>query len=113
MLANGVKQAEEALAQKEALLRGAIGTVNEAFVLFDPDDRLVFYNQKYRQLYAESAEAFVLGTTFEAMIRYGAERGQFAGAIGQVDEWVAQRMALHRAATHRWCSGSTTAVWCG
>ena len=92
------KQAEQAIAQKEALLRGAIDTVNEAFVLFDPDDRLVFCNEKYRQLYADSAAAFVPGATFEEMIRYGAERGQYAEAIGHVDEWVAERMALHRAA---------------
>jgi PAS domain S-box-containing protein len=90
------KQAEQAIAQKEALLRAAIDTVNEAFVLFDPDDRLVFCNEKYRDLYAASAEVIVPGTRFEDMVRYGAEHGQYADAVGQVDEWVAERMALHR-----------------
>ncbi|MFC7411177.1 PAS-domain containing protein [Hydrogenophaga atypica] len=92
------KQAEQAIAQKEALLRGAIDTVNEAFVLYDPDDRLVFCNEKYRDLYAASADLIVPGARFEDIIRKGAERGQYAQAIGRVDDWVAERMAQHRAA---------------
>ena len=92
------KAAELAIAQKEALLRGAIDAVNEAFVLFDPDDRLVFCNEKYRDLYKASAEAIVPGASFEDIIRFGAERGQYAQAVGRVDEWVAQRTAQHRAA---------------
>jgi PAS domain S-box-containing protein len=92
------KQAEQAIAQKEALLRAAIDTVNEAFVLFDPDDRLVFCNEKYRDLYAASAEVIVPGKRFEDMVRHGAEHGQYADAIGRVDAWVAERMAQHRAA---------------
>ncbi len=82
----------------ETLLRGAIDTVNEAFVLYDPQDRLLFCNEKYRQMYATSADLIVPGTTFEAIIRAGAERGQYAAAIGRVDEWVAERMAAHRRA---------------
>ena len=82
----------------ETLLRGAIDTVNEAFVLYDPQDRLLFCNEKYRQMYATSADLIVPGTTFEAIIRAGAERGQYAAAIGRVDEWVAERMEAHRKA---------------
>jgi PAS domain S-box-containing protein len=92
------KQAEQAIAQKEALLRGAIDTVNEAFVLYDPDDRLVFCNEKYRDLYAASADLIVPGARFEDIIRKGAERGQYALAMGRIDDWVAERMAQHRAA---------------
>ncbi|MBA4343832.1 MAG: hypothetical protein C0423_16975 [Methylibium sp.] len=80
----------------ETLLRGAIDTVNEAFVLYDPQDRLLFCNEKYRQMYATSADLIVPGTSFEAIIRAGAERGQYAAAIGRVEEWVAERMAAHR-----------------
>jgi two-component system sensor histidine kinase/response regulator len=38
------------------------------------------------------------GRTFEDIIRYGAERGEYAAAVGRVDEWVAERMAQHRLA---------------
>ncbi len=93
-----VKRAEREVRRAEALLRGAIDAVNEAFVLYDADDRLVFCNDKYREMYATSADLIVPGNTFEYIIRTGAERGQYKEAIGRVDEWVAERLALHRAA---------------
>ena len=78
-----------------ALLSGAIEAVDEAFVLFDPDDRLVLCNDKYRALYAASADLIVPGARFEDIIRGGAERGQYAAAVGRVDAWVAERMVTH------------------
>ena len=92
------RRADAELRRADALLRGAIDTVNEAFVLYDPADRLVFCNEKYRQLYATSADLIVPGATFEQIIRGGAERGQYAEALGRVDEWVRERLASHRRA---------------
>ena len=83
--------------RSEAILRGSIDTVNEAYVLYDPQDRLVFCNEKYRELYATSADLIVPGATFESIIRGGAERGQYQAAIGRVDAWVAERLAAHKA----------------
>ena len=80
----------------DALLRGAIDAVDEAFVLFDPQDRLVYCNEKYRSVYAISRDLIVPGARFEDIIRGGALRGQYEAAIGRVDEWVAERMAAHR-----------------
>ena len=90
------KHVEAVLQRAEALLRGAIEAVDEAFVLFDPDDRLVYCNDKYRQMYASSADLLVPGNTFEHIVRSGAERGQYADAVGRVDAWVAERLAAHR-----------------
>ncbi|NVO07561.1 MAG: PAS domain S-box protein, partial [Rhodoferax sp.] len=89
------------LAQREVersgnLLRGAIEAINEAFVLFDPQDRLVLCNDKYRAMYTKSADLMLPGASFESIIRGGAERGQYVEALGRVDEWVAERMAAHR-----------------
>jgi PAS domain S-box-containing protein len=85
------------------LLRGAIDTIEEGFVLFDPQDRLVFCNERYRQMYDLSADLLVPGTTFEDIIREGARRGQYTAAIGREEEWVRARMAMHR-------HGDTTVV---
>ena len=92
------RRAEAEVASSSELLRAALEIVDEAFVLYDPDDRLVLCNDKYRALYALSAEAIVPGATFEQIIRFGAERGQYAEAVGRVDEWVAERMVAHREA---------------
>ncbi|MCV2353517.1 PAS-domain containing protein [Paucibacter sp. B2R-40] len=89
-------RAEAEVRRAEALLRGAIDAVNEAFVLYGPDDRLVFCNEKYRQMYAASADLIVPGASFEEIIRGGAERGQYRDAEGRIEEWVAERLAIHQ-----------------
>jgi len=91
-----LKAAEESAARAERLLRSAIETIGEGFALYDPDDRLVFCNQRYRDYYPLAAPLMEPGRTFEEIERYGAERGEYAAAIGRVDEWVAERVAQHR-----------------
>ncbi len=90
------KQAQQEIARSEALLRGAIDAVDEAFVLYDPQDRLVFCNEKYREIYSNVAHLMVPGASFESIVRAGAEMGDYAGAVGRVDAWVAERMENHR-----------------
>jgi len=89
----------EALAQHNAeLLRGSIDALDNAFVLFDDQDRLAMFNAPYLALFPLLAPAIVRGNSFEAIIRYGAEHGQYADAAGQIDQWVAERLAQHRQA---------------
>jgi PAS domain S-box-containing protein len=89
------KQAEAEVQRSAQLLRGAIDAIDEAFVLFDADDRLIFCNDKYRNYYSDSNDLIVPGVAFEAIVRHGAERGQFPAAVGRVDQWVAERLAIH------------------
>jgi diguanylate cyclase (GGDEF)-like protein len=98
------KRAEEAaeasalqIKRAEALLRTAIETINEAFVIFDSNDCLVFCNEKYRQVYAESAHLMVPGVSFETLIRNSAKQGRYLAAVGRVEEWVSERLDAHRA----------------
>jgi PAS domain S-box-containing protein len=98
------QRAVQAEAQRNAqVLLSAIDALDEAFVLYDPQDRLVLCNEKYRTLYAESADLLVPGMAFEDIVRQGALRGQYAEAVGRVEAWVAERMAAHR-------SGNTTLI---
>ena len=90
------KQADAKNLRNAELLRVAIEAIDEAFALYDPYDRLVFCNDKYRTMYATSSDLIVPGASFEEIVRGGAERGQYKQAIGRIDEWVAERMAQHR-----------------
>jgi len=90
------KMAEAEVRHAEQILRASIEALNDAFVLFDNEDRLVLCNQRYRDYYPESAEVLNPGTRFEDIIRYGVQHGQYESAIGREEEWVAERMALHR-----------------
>ncbi len=76
----------------------AIEAIPDGFVLYDREDRLLTCNQRYRDIYFESAEAMTRGATFEEILRYGLERGQYADAMGREDEWLAERVAQHRLA---------------
>jgi PAS domain S-box-containing protein len=90
------KRAEAESQRSAELLRAAIDTIDEAFVLYDPDDRLVLCNDRYREIYPRMAHLMVPGARFEDIVRYGAEIGEYAQAAGRVDDWMAERMAAHR-----------------
>jgi PAS domain S-box-containing protein len=88
-------------AQQEAensanLLRESVSSIAQGFTIYDQDDRLVHCNEAYRHFYETSRDLIVPGNTFEQIVRRGAERGQYAGAIGNVDAWVRQRVAQHQ-----------------
>ncbi len=75
----------------------AIENSSEGFVFFDPEDRLVICNSRYKQLlYPDSDIQIEQGTSFESIIRTAAECGHILEAVDRVDEWVTERMALHR-----------------
>ncbi|MCV2881747.1 response regulator [Actibacterium sp. XHP0104] len=76
----------------------AVEAVPDGFVLYDNEDRLVMCNDRYRQIYSDSAPAMQPGTTFEEILRYGLERGQYHEGIGREEEWLAERMIRHQKA---------------
>ena len=92
------KRAEAEAARAQVVLRGAIDAIDEAFVLYDPDDRLVLCNDKYREFYPSVADLIVPGVRFEDLVRAEAQRGDAAASVDQVEERVAGRVAVHRAA---------------
>ena len=93
---DAARGALEAADQARAQLVAAVDALNDGFVYYDADDRLVLANRRYRELYAASAPAMVEGTRFEDILRYGLERGQYAAAIGREEEWLQERLAVHR-----------------
>lgn len=74
----------------------AMECLPNGFVLYDKDDRLVICNQRYREIYAESAHLIVRGATFEDIIRKGVENGQYPDALGNEENWIAERLEMHQ-----------------
>jgi signal transduction histidine kinase len=70
----------------------AIGNINEGFVLFDADDRLVLCNQHYRDSYPLIADLMKPGCSFEELARQSLERGQ-EPYTGSIDARLAARLA--------------------
>jgi class 3 adenylate cyclase len=75
----------------------AIENSSEGFVFFGPDDRLVLCNTRYKELlYPNIDIAIIPGTPFETIIRKAAENGHIIEAEGRIDEWVANRLKVHK-----------------
>jgi PAS domain S-box-containing protein len=76
------------LKQAELRLRTAIGAINEGFVMYDENERLVLCNDRYRELYSRSAAAMTPGATLEGILRFGAEHGEYPNAVGDIENWL-------------------------
>ena len=89
------KIAEQKIVENEQLLRNSIDAIGEAFVIFDPRDRLVYFNERYRQIYATSAAVIEKGRSFREIIEYGCAHGQYREALGREQQWIDERMRIH------------------
>lgn len=91
-------KAEDDVRRAEEGLRSAVEVLPDAFALFDSEDRLVVFNERYRDSASLSAPALVQGARFEDIVRAGLARGLYVDAIGREDDWLVERIASHRTA---------------
>ncbi|MGC2856825.1 PAS domain S-box protein [Novispirillum sp. DQ9] len=89
-------ESERRISQARAQLGQAVESMNEAFVLFDADDRLALCNGRYLDMMRGMADVIRPGATFLDIIRAGVERGQVPAASAQPEAWLAARLADHR-----------------
>ncbi len=76
----------------------AIDVLPDAFVLFDREERLLACNRRYREMFPDSASLMQPGVTFEDLLRHGLKNGHVPEAVGQEEDWLADRLAHFRAA---------------
>jgi len=89
--------AKEAAARTEALLKDAIENLSEAFVIYDPDGRLVTCNQEYRRTYGYSEEEAKPGVHYSELDALDIRRGNIV--IG--DEFSGSEEYLRHKAKYR------------
>ena len=80
-----------------AQLVEALDHLDAGLFLYDAEDRLVFCNLQARKIYAQVADLLVPGTSYEELLRTYHQRGLQIELDAPVDEWVARRLARHRA----------------
>lgn len=80
------------------ILIEALEAIPDGFVIYDEQDRMVVCNNAYKEIYKTSAPALKEGNSFEDIVRYGVERGQYPQA-GDTDksreDWIAERVNAH------------------
>jgi PAS domain S-box-containing protein len=89
------RRAEHKAEAARAQLFAAVEALQDGFVLFDADDRLVMANRRYRELYPLAAPAMNEGGLFIDILRHSIAMGEVKDAIGRPDEWLRERMEQH------------------
>jgi adenylate cyclase len=77
------------------MIQTAVETISDGFILFDPGDRLVLCNSKFRELYPKLADVATPGTPFSVIIRAVVERGVIELDGKTPEEWIAERTRWH------------------
>lgn len=86
------KEVEQKLREIQAILRDAVDSISEGFVIYDHDNCFVMCNEPYRRLYPKAARLMAPGTPFEEILWAGLDAGWYADAVGCEPEWLASRM---------------------
>lgn len=80
----------------EQQLSGTIESIPYGVAVFDADDKLIFINNKSREVFPDLEDMLVPGTSFENLIRANFERG-----VQNTDERDAETLIQHRLSLHR------------
>lgn len=96
--AESLRKAAAEAAAARANLEKAVESLEDGFVLYDADDRLVICNSRFKELYSLAAPAIVPGATFESILLYALEVGQYPASVTSKEDWYAERMKRHKEA---------------
>lgn len=93
----GVRTDITQVKRAEANLRDALESLNDGFVLYDADDRLVVVNERYRQDFGEYADQVVPGISFRKLMEFTHDLSQTRESSIDRDEWIDNQVAIHSA----------------
>ena len=79
-------------AWSQTQLTQALESISEGFALFDPDDRLVLCNHKFRNNFPAVADRILPGMNFEDFIRAGTVAGDLSIPESEREAWITERL---------------------
>ncbi|MCH8196980.1 MAG: PAS-domain containing protein [Proteobacteria bacterium] len=91
------KKAEREIAEKSALLETTFESMSQAIAVFDADLKLIAFNQRYLDIRSYPEGFFHLGQSYEKIVRFNAERGEFGP--GDSEKQVRERINHARQGT--------------
>jgi signal transduction histidine kinase/CheY-like chemotaxis protein len=74
----------------------AIEALQDGFVLFDKNEKIVMCNERFRKRYPGAEDVTVPGAALEDLIRHGLGLGVYSEAVGREKEWLIERLSWHR-----------------
>ena len=91
-----LKKREQQLRESEERLHQVVDSLQEGFVLYDADDRIVVWNEKWLEIHSAVADIIEVGVTFEHFVRTSISRRLFPEAFDREEEFIADRISRHR-----------------
>src|SRR5690348_16211864 len=85
--------------QAENLLADALGYIEDGFIIFDAEDRVVVFNDQLKRMYPHLAPLLAPGTRFEDMLREALKEGKITVPDGDGETWLAERLSAHQRAS--------------
>ena len=79
----------------ESLLADALGYMEDGFIIFDPDDRLLVCNEQLKRMYPHIKDMLVPGTRFEDMLREAIRVGKAPIEGDDPEAWLKERLEAH------------------
>ncbi|MFM7344838.1 MAG: PAS-domain containing protein, partial [Tagaea sp.] len=87
------RAAARALSLSETRFRDGIESMNDAFALYDAEDRLILWNRRYEEIFAYTRSRLRVGTTFAEIMGWAAEWPDYGFDAAQKREFLAHRLA--------------------
>ena len=85
--------------QVEGMLGDALQSIEDGFLLFDAEDRLVLCNEQIKRMYPQLVGHLTPGRKFEELLRVGIEGWSSAETQAGKDTQIRERLAAHRRAS--------------
>jgi diguanylate cyclase (GGDEF)-like protein len=81
----------------ETLLRDAVDSMSEGFVIYGHDNRFIMCNETYREIhrraFSDGADCLIAGAHLEDVLRHTLAKGGVGDAVrGHEEEWLAERL---------------------
>ncbi|MDA0342301.1 MAG: PAS domain-containing protein, partial [Proteobacteria bacterium] len=89
-------RAKEEASRNAALVEQAVDGMSELFLLCDENDKIVLYNQTFKEVNAAIIDRVSPGMRFEDFVRLIISAGMVPEAIGREEEYFEERMSYHR-----------------
>jgi PAS domain S-box-containing protein len=87
-------EASERATRLQTQLTEAIESISEGFALFDPADRLVLCNEKFRHTFPRIADRIVGGMRFEEFAGLSLDAGEVDVPVNERAAWLANRLRI-------------------
>ena len=87
-----LKMREKELAEKSQLLQSTLEGMGEGISVYDADLRMVAWNERLIEMVGVPREMYKVGTPFEDIVRFSAERGEYGP--GDVEDHVRERLRV-------------------